>query len=164
MIWQPICPFGKRSTPFVTTGTINGQVYIKECLQKRLLPLLRSHNGPTLFWSDLASCHCSKDVLEWYKTNEVNFVPKGLLSPERTGTTANWKVLSHHEASVLETLGSKIGGRYEGFPHGKPEINFSCEKVSWIQKFYFWNLRQLKMFQNQKLKFLFLTSQNQLKN
>lgn len=81
MIWQAICSCGKRSTPFVTTGTVNGQVYQKECLQKRLLPLLRSHNGPTIFWPDLASCHYSKDVLEWYKAKEVNFVPKDLNPP-----------------------------------------------------------------------------------
>ena len=42
---------------------------------------LRLHNGPTLFWPDLASCHYSKDVLEWYKANEVNFVPKDFNPP-----------------------------------------------------------------------------------
>ena len=81
MIWQVICSCRKRSTPFMITGTINGQVYIKECLQKRLLPPLRSHNGPTLSWPDLASCHCSKDVLERYSDNEVNFVPKDFNPP-----------------------------------------------------------------------------------
>ena len=62
--------------------TINGQVYIKECLQKHLLPLLMSHNGSTLFWPDLVSCHYSKDVLEWYKANEIDFVPKDFNPPK----------------------------------------------------------------------------------
>ena len=108
MIWQAICSRGNRNTPFVTTGTINGQEYIKECLQKRLLPLLRSHNGPTLFWPDFASCHYSKDVLEWYKANEVNFVPKDFTppnAPELRPTEKYWafmKFWKHPEEVQLE--------------------------------------------------------------
>ncbi|XP_055615271.1 uncharacterized protein LOC129761456 isoform X3 [Toxorhynchites rutilus septentrionalis] len=81
MVWQAICSCGKRSVPFVMTGTVNGQVYLKECLQKRLPPLLKQHEGPTIFWPDLASCHYSKDVLEWYEANGVTFLPKEMNSP-----------------------------------------------------------------------------------
>jgi predicted transcriptional regulator len=81
MIWQAICSCGKRSAPFVTTGTVNGEIYLKECLQKRLLPLLKQHEGPTIFWPDLASCHYSNDVLEWYEANGVTFVPKDMNPP-----------------------------------------------------------------------------------
>lgn len=35
MVWQAICTCGKFTRPFVTNGTINRQVYINECLQKR---------------------------------------------------------------------------------------------------------------------------------
>ena len=48
-LWQAICACGRHNKPFVTTGTINGQIYRGKCLQKRLLPFLRSHRGPTLF-------------------------------------------------------------------------------------------------------------------
>lgn len=76
LIWQAICSCGRKSKCFVSTGTINKDVYEKECLQKRLLPFIRSHDSPALFWPDLASCHYAKSVLEWYKVQEVNYVPK----------------------------------------------------------------------------------------
>lgn len=76
LLWQAICECGRYSKPFVTTGTINGQIYREECLQKRLLPFLRSHRGPTLFWPDLASCHYAKPVMDWYEAKGVNVVPK----------------------------------------------------------------------------------------
>ena len=55
---------------------VNKEIYREECLKKRFLPFLRSHDAPSLFWPDLASCHCAKDVLEWYKANGVHVVPK----------------------------------------------------------------------------------------
>ena len=44
-----VCECSERSSCFVTTGTINTEIYIKECLKKRLLPFLRSHTGNPLF-------------------------------------------------------------------------------------------------------------------
>ena len=76
LIWQAICACGKRSKFFVASGTINTEIYIKECLQRRLLPFLREHNVSTFFWPDLASCHYSKATLKWYETNNVVFVPR----------------------------------------------------------------------------------------
>lgn len=81
LVWQAICGCGKMSQPFITSGTVNGQIYKDECLQKRLLPFLRSHDGPTLFWPDLASCHYARPVLDWYKDNNVVFVPKDVNPP-----------------------------------------------------------------------------------
>ena len=43
LVWQTICDFGERSSCFVTMGTINTEIFIKEHLKKRLLPFLRSH-------------------------------------------------------------------------------------------------------------------------
>ena len=60
LVWQAICQCGLKCTPFVATGTINQDIYVKECLQKRLLPLIRLHKGPVLFWPDFASCHYGK--------------------------------------------------------------------------------------------------------
>lgn len=76
LVWQAICSCGKRSKIFVTTGTINTEIYSKECLQKRLLPFLRQHKVSTFFWPDLASCHYSKAVLDWYQKNNIVFVPR----------------------------------------------------------------------------------------
>lgn len=81
LIWQAICGCGETSAPFITSGTMNGAIYTEECLKKRLLPFIRKHKGSTLFWPDLASCHYSRNVLEWYRANGVNFVPKDMNPP-----------------------------------------------------------------------------------
>ena len=47
LVWQAICTCGKKSKPFITTGTINGQIYKDECLKKRLLPLIKDHINRT---------------------------------------------------------------------------------------------------------------------
>lgn len=76
MVWQAICSCGRRSQSFVTSGTINSEIYMRECLQRRLLPFLRSHGVSTFFWPDLATCHYSKATLKWYEDHGVVFVPK----------------------------------------------------------------------------------------
>lgn len=81
LVWQAICTCGKRSKSFVTSGTINTDVYIKECLQKRLLPFYNSHIVSKFFWPDLATCHYSKRTLDWYEQNNVHFVPKDTNPP-----------------------------------------------------------------------------------
>ena len=62
----------------MTSGTINSEIYVKECLQKRLLLFISKHRGSAFFWPDLASCHYSKMALNWYKDNNINFVPKDM--------------------------------------------------------------------------------------
>ena len=81
MIGQAVCSCGRASQSFITTGTVNKEIYGEECLEKQLLPFLRSHDAPSLFWSDLASYHYAKDVLEWYKANGVHVVPKEVNPP-----------------------------------------------------------------------------------
>lgn len=76
LVWQAICSCGQRSASFVTSGTINSDIYVKECLQKRLLPFIAKHNVSTFFWPDLASCHYSKRSLEWFEAKNVKLVPK----------------------------------------------------------------------------------------
>lgn len=76
LVWQAICTCGRRSQPFVTSGTINTDVYIRECLQKRLLPFYNSHGVSRFFWPDLASCHYSRRAVEWYEQNNVRLVPR----------------------------------------------------------------------------------------
>ena len=45
LIWQAICSCGKKSAPYISQSTLSGQIYVKECLEKRLLPLIKSHNN-----------------------------------------------------------------------------------------------------------------------
>ena len=40
MVWQAICSCGLKSEIFITTGTLNQQIYVGECLEKRLLPFI----------------------------------------------------------------------------------------------------------------------------
>jgi len=76
MIWQVLCSCGKKITSFITSATMDRHMYIKECLKKRLLSLIHSHNSPVKFWPDLASCHYAGDTIEWYRTNNIDFIPK----------------------------------------------------------------------------------------
>lgn len=76
MIWQAICECGKRSQRFVITGKMNSQLYIDECLQKRLLPFLNEHDVPCIFWPDLAPVHYSRAALQWFEDNNIQLVPK----------------------------------------------------------------------------------------
>lgn len=80
LVWQAICSCGKKSKSFITTGTVNRAIYIKECLEKRLKPFIMEHvvrtNKTPLFWPDLASCHYARDTIDWYTANNVKFVPR----------------------------------------------------------------------------------------
>lgn len=76
LVWQAICSCGERSRAFVTSGSINSEIYMQECLQKRLLPFMSQHKVSTFFWPDLASCHYSKATMKWYDDNNIVLVPK----------------------------------------------------------------------------------------
>ena len=81
LLWQAICTCGLRSRAFVTSSTLNSDVYIKECLQARLLLFYRSHDAPCWFWPHLASCHYSKKTVQWYNSKDIKFIPKSLNPP-----------------------------------------------------------------------------------
>lgn len=81
LIWQAICTCGLRSSIFYTKGTINAEIYQKECLKNRLLPLYRKHQSPPLFWPDLASAHYAKSTLQWLTENNIKFVEKDINPP-----------------------------------------------------------------------------------
>lgn len=81
LIWQGICSCGEKTRPFVTSSMMTSDIYVKECLTKRVLPFIQQHRGPLMFWPDLASCHYSKKTVEWYQTNQVDFVPKHMNPP-----------------------------------------------------------------------------------
>ena len=76
LVWQAICTCSLKSNIYIATGTVNQEIYVSECLQKRPLPFLKRHNCSVLFWPDLASCHYGKKAMEWYAANNVQVVPK----------------------------------------------------------------------------------------
>lgn len=84
LVWQAICSCGLKSEPFVTSSTLTFQLYIKECLEKRLLPFIKHHKSQkleTIFWPDLASYHYVRKTIEWYDVNEIKFFTKELNPP-----------------------------------------------------------------------------------
>lgn len=103
LIWQAICTCGKRSKIYVAEGTINQDIYEKECLQKLLLPFIRSHNVSTLFWPDLASCHYSKKVLKWYEDNGIAVVPKEANPPNCPELRPIEKYWAHLKTKLKKT-------------------------------------------------------------
>lgn len=81
MVWQAICSCGRKSQAYVTSSTMKADNYIKECLQKRLLPFIKSHTVPVRFWPDLASCHYARTTMAWFEANRVAVVQKNMNPP-----------------------------------------------------------------------------------
>ena len=61
---------------------VNSEVYIEECLTKRLLPFIHKYHPDFdyIFWPDLASAHYAKDTVTWMEQN-VYFVHKSSNPP-----------------------------------------------------------------------------------
>jgi transposase len=78
LVWQAMDELGNLSNPYVTTGTLTGQVYKSECLEKRLIPFIRKYHSNTsvLFWPDLAPPHYTTDAQNCLKSNNIEFVSK----------------------------------------------------------------------------------------
>lgn len=76
LVWQAIDQHGNVSEPFISTGTINGDVYLKECLMKRLLPFINDHHNveDILFWPDMAQAHYATKVTDWLRSENIDFV------------------------------------------------------------------------------------------
>lgn len=49
--------------------TFRGQVFLKSCLQKRLLSLLKCHNCPTTIWRDLEQTFTRSSKLNFILTS-----------------------------------------------------------------------------------------------
>lgn len=81
LIWQGICSCGKKTDAFIAKGTINADLYLQECLKKRVLPFIRKHRSPVLFWPDLATAHYARKVQEWYREENIEFVEKSMNPP-----------------------------------------------------------------------------------
>jgi len=75
---QAIDENGNASSPYICTGTMTGDVYLNECLKKRLIPFIKQHHEieDVFFWPDLASSHYSKDVIAYLREENVDFVQK----------------------------------------------------------------------------------------
>ena len=78
LIWLAISRKGISRAFICHAGTMNKDVYIKECIRRRLIPFINMHHsdGDYLFWPDLASCHYAKDTVATFEEEGINFVAK----------------------------------------------------------------------------------------
>ena len=59
-VWLTIDENGKISKPFfMKEGYMSGEIYLKQCVVKRLMPSIKSNNN-AIFWPDCASSHYTK--------------------------------------------------------------------------------------------------------
>lgn len=125
LVWQAICSCGMKSNIFVTNKNMTQDLYIKECLQKRLLPMMKNHTDSTWFWPDLASCHCSKKAMEWYRDNEVDILPKDINPPN----CPQFRPIERYWAIVKRNL-NRTKGRVSNASQLRVKWNCQAAKVS----------------------------------
>jgi hypothetical protein len=79
LVWIAFSSEGVSQPLFFQSGqAINQYVYLKQCIQKRLVPFINAyHSGSSyVFWPDLASSHYAKTVIEYLNKQKINFVAK----------------------------------------------------------------------------------------
>lgn len=83
LVWQCLDEDGNVSEPYICTGSINGDIYLKKCIQTRLMSFIEMHHKveDVLFWPDMATCHYRGDVTEWLKSEKVDFIEKSENAP-----------------------------------------------------------------------------------
>ena len=79
LVWMAISPRGITSIYIGPSGqAVNQEIYLKECLQKRLQPFINKYYRDTkyIFWPDLATSQYANSVTKWLKTQKIPFVQK----------------------------------------------------------------------------------------
>ncbi len=57
---------------------ISSDIYIRECLKKRLVPFVKEYHSDNnfVFWPDLASAHYSHETVSWLNSKSIESVQK----------------------------------------------------------------------------------------
>jgi hypothetical protein len=78
MVWQVIDECGHVSDPYISDKTMTREIYIKECLEKILLPFIKKYHkvDEIIFWSDMATCHYKRCVIDWFNSQNIKFIEK----------------------------------------------------------------------------------------
>ncbi len=74
-----ISEYGVTRAFFMKNGlAINQEVYLKQCIKRRLMPFIAKYhsNNNFVFWPDKASAHYAKRVVAFYDANKINYVLK----------------------------------------------------------------------------------------
>ena len=79
LVWLAVS--AKRcSKPYIykSNNAVTGDVYLKQCVQRRLIPFIKTHHSKIkfIFWPDLAKAHYTRQVLGTLTENCIQFVPK----------------------------------------------------------------------------------------
>ena len=100
MMWIAISQDGRFSKPFfMEKGTMNGDMYLAECIKKRLVPFLAQCRPDSLFWADGATAHYKHCVTSFLQEKNIRFVaqrqnpPK---VPELRPIEHFWALLKSH--------------------------------------------------------------------
>lgn len=79
LVWLAISTEG-ISEPYIheSNNAITANVYINKCLKNNLIKFISEHhfNKEYIFWPDLAKAHYAKETLDWFKSKNINLVPK----------------------------------------------------------------------------------------
>ena len=127
LVWIAISDRGTSKPLFRQSKSvvINSDIYIDECLNKRLLKFIHKYHRDYsyVFWPDLASANYSIDCTTWMDEN-VNYVAKDINPPNvpQARPIENfWGSLSHkvyeevRQASTEQQLISGIGLKLKEF-------------------------------------------------
>lgn len=77
LVWIAIGPAGVSQPLIRLSGqAINADVYLEECVKKRLIPYINVHYTKYVFWPDLASSHYANKVINHLRENHIVFVEK----------------------------------------------------------------------------------------
>jgi transposase len=78
MIWQALDDQGNSTDSFIFEGTMNSELYLNECLKKRLVPFIKKYhpNSNVIFWPDMAKCHYAKVVTDFLEDEKIDYIKK----------------------------------------------------------------------------------------
>jgi transposase len=134
LVWVAMSSRG-FSEIYVHTSKIavNQNIYINECLKKRLLPFINEHHSDSnyVFWPDLASSHYAKKSIEWFESNGVSYVqkednPPNL--PQGRPIETFWAILSNKvyercwQAKSLKQLIRRIKSKFKELVQSDPSL------------------------------------------
>ena len=80
-IIQTVNQNGNQSEPYITTGTTNAEINLKECIIRRLIPFISAHqkNDQIIVWPDLATSHYAKTVINHLEKSGIEYVQKKIM-------------------------------------------------------------------------------------
>jgi transposase len=125
MIWQAISMQGRSQLYIVPSRqNVNKDVYLNQCLKKRLLPFLRQAypTGNAIFWPDKASSHYARTVIEFLRSENVHFVEKDV-NPTCVP-----------QARPIERYWSEIDRRLSAYKNDAPTLELLARRVRKVVK------------------------------